>query len=301
MGVLDELFPLLHKISYPTHYPLGLGSVRRIKKGSRLVLVGGTNLLSSYVDIRPSRNPWSVSYLESLILNKKVILLGCGWHAYLKQPTLGARLFYRSILSRNYVHSVRDSYSEGMLRKAGILNVINTGCPTMWGLSEQHCLSIPTKKSRDVIFTLTDYCRSPKDDLNFINLLKSSYEKIYFWVQGTGDLAYLSSLWGSKIDIDFHVLNPSLASFDHVLKSSESLDYVGTRLHAGIRALQMKRRAIIIGVDNRAIEKRRDFNLEVVDRGDFERLKFLISENFSTNIKLKNENISHWKSQFLIS
>jgi hypothetical protein len=69
-------------------------------------------------------------------------------------------------------------------------------------------------------------------------------------------------------------------------------------LHAGIRSLQMKRRSIIIGVDNRAIEKRRDFGIEVVDRGDFDRLKVLINEPFSTKINLKNENIAHWKSQF---
>lgn len=299
MGVLDELFPQLHKISYPTHYPLSLGSVRRIKRGSSFVFVGGTNLLSSYVNVRPGKNPWCVSYLESLILNKKIILFGCGWHSYMRCPTLAARLFYRSILSREYIHSVRDSYSENMLRKAGISNVLNTGCPTMWGLSEKHCQGIPSQKARNVLFTLTDYSRSPKEDIKFINLLKSTYEKAYFWIQGTGDLAYLSSLWGPQVKNDFEILNPNIASLDHILKSSLSLDYVGTRLHAGIRALQMKRRAIIIGVDNRAIEKKRDFGLEVVDRTDFGRLSFLINENFSTKIKLKNENISHWKAQFL--
>jgi hypothetical protein len=185
-----------------------------------------------------------------------------------------------------------------MLRNAGILNVVNTGCPTMWGLSIEHCQSIPSIKSRNVVFTLTDYCRSPKDDLQLIKLLKYSYEKVFFWIQGTGDLSYLSSLWGAQPQIDFHILNPNLNSFDELLRSSDSLDYVGTRLHAGIRSLQMKRRSIIIGVDNRAIEKRRDFGIEVVDRGDFDRLKVLINEPFSTKINLKNENIAHWKSQF---
>ena len=47
---------------------------------------------------------------------------------------------------------------------------------------------------------------------------------------------------------------------------SENIDYVGTRLHAGIRALQHKKRTIIIGIDNRAIEKAKDFNLTVIDR-----------------------------------
>ena len=39
-----------------------------------------------------------------------------------------------SILSNRYLHSVRDKFSERMLKKMGINNVIYTGCPTMWEL-----------------------------------------------------------------------------------------------------------------------------------------------------------------------
>ena len=40
---------------------------------------------------------------------------------------------YKRILSSEFMHSVRDSFTEEQLRSVGINNVINTGCPTMWG------------------------------------------------------------------------------------------------------------------------------------------------------------------------
>ena len=49
-------------------------------------------------------------------------------------------------------------------------------------------------------------------------------------------------------------MSPTLEAFDNLLESEIDLDYIGTRLHAGIRAIQKKRRSIIIGVDNRALE-----------------------------------------------
>ena len=45
-----------------------------------------------------------------------------------------------------------------------------------------------------------------------------------------------------------------------------NVDYVGTRLHAGIFALNHKVRSIIVAVDNRAIEIAKDTNLPIVRR-----------------------------------
>lgn len=295
--VLDQIFPLQHKVAYPTHYPLSFKAVRRIRKSS-ITVVGGTNLLSSAISFWPRRNQWAVGYIESLILKKRVVLLGCGWKEYQGPASRWARLFYRAILSEHYMHSVRDSYTEQMLRGFGFSNVVNTGCPTMWGLSDGHCLQIPEGKGKDVVFTLTDYRRAPKDDLAFIEVLKHAYRRIYFWAQGSKDLEYFSSLLAGQPVDNLEIVGPSVPRFDGILRDVESIDYVGTRLHAGMRALQMKRRAIIIGVDNRAVEKRRDFNLQVVERGDIDALRRLIYGSFKTQLWIPNDKISAWKSQF---
>ena len=176
---------------------------------------------------------------------------------------------------------------------------INTGCPSMWGLTKDHCLRIPNQKSKDVIFTLTDYRRQPIDDLNMIRLLEKRYRKLYFWAQGSNDLKYLSDLMGSNYLTQIKLIGPSLISYDYILNNIESIDYVGTRLHAGIRAIQMGKRAIIIGVDNRAIEKRKDFNLHVIDRGDIKILDQSICNKFDTQLYIPLDRISKWKSQFL--
>ncbi|TOG81065.1 capsular biosynthesis protein, partial [Vibrio parahaemolyticus] len=63
------------------------------------------------------------------------------------------------------------------------------------------------------------------------------------------------------------IIAPSLESFDEVL-SSGNVDYIGTRLHGGVRALQKKVRTLILAIDNRAWEKKKDFNLPVVERND---------------------------------
>ena len=83
-----------------------------------------------------------------------------------------------------------------------------------------------------------------------------------------------------------------------ILENEESIDFVGTRLHAGVRALQNRRRTIILGIDNRAFEKAKDFNLTVCPRDDLDKLNELINSNLQTQINLPNENIARWKSQF---
>ena len=64
------------------------------------------------------------------------------------------------------------------------------------------------------------------------------------------------------------ILSQSLEGYDNLLKSKEELDYIGTRLHAGIRALQFKRKSIIVGIDNRSNEISKDINLPIIIRKD---------------------------------
>ena len=279
-------------VTIATHdYPTKRG--RRQLKEASYSLVGGTNLLNSHLT---KRKPWKLRWGSSLFLDK-AILVGVGWVDYETKPDRISSIAWKKILHSDYIHSVRDEYSEAMLKSAGINNVINTACATMWGLTESHCSDIPKSKSKSVIFTLTDYRIDIEADKKLISLLLKNYENIYFWPQGARDLQYIKDL---NIDLSqIKIVPPSLNEFDRVLNSDElQVDYVGTRLHAGIRALQKKRRTIIIGVDNRANEKSKSFNLKVCDRHNSEDIEESIRTQLKTHIILPVENIAIFKDQF---
>ncbi|MBW2738466.1 MAG: polysaccharide pyruvyl transferase family protein [Deltaproteobacteria bacterium] len=274
-----------------THDKIGKATYQLIKK-SDYSFIGGTNLLSSNMN---SYNQWKINLLNSFYL-KNVILMGVGWWQYQKKPNLYTKILLKSILHKDILHSVRDSYTETMLKTMGIDNVVNTGCPTMWKLIKQHCMKIPYQKADSVVFTLTDYNQSPKADLAIIQYLRNSYDTVYFWPQGMSDIDYFNTL-GSFDDII--KVSASLNAYDKLLQdTSISLDYVGTRLHAGIRALQKYRRTIIIAIDNRAMEKSKDFNLLIVHRNDQKLLEKTIESPFTTEIRLPLKNITKWKNQF---
>ena len=128
-----------------------------------------------------------------------------------------------------------------------------------------------------------------------MEFLKKNYSECYIWIQAYDDYEYLKQLGCAD---NIKTISPSLSCFDEALLSGE-FDYVGTRLHAGIRALNQKVRSIIVGVDNRALEISKDTNLCIVDRQNIQlELEDKINQNFETMIKLPVENIEVWKSQF---
>lgn len=287
---INEMFPEAMVLHTATHEKISLPTYSMVKQCD-LSFVGGTNLMSSNMN---SYNQWKINVIDSLFL-KDIVLMGVGWWQYQKDPNIYTRYLLKSVLNHDLMHSVRDSYTETMLRKAGFNNVINTSCATMWCLDEMHCKAIPTSKAENVIATLTDYNRDAKNDLAVIELLSKSYKKVYIWPQGSGDIDYINQLNLSKFA---EILPPKLEAYNAILENEESIDFVGTRLHAGVRALQNKRRTIILGIDNRAFEKAKDFNVTVCPRDDLTKLKQLIKSNFETQINLPTENIAHWKSQF---
>ena len=73
---------------------------------------------------------------------------------------------------------------------------------------------------------------------------------------------------------------------------------MGTRLHAGIRALQKKRKAIIIGIDNRAREMRNDIGVNVLERQRIDLLEEKVHEEMSVKLYLDTDAIHRWKAQF---
>lgn len=264
----------------------------RLNKISDYSFVGGTNLLSSNMN---SYNQWKINLIDSVFL-KNIVLMGVGWWQYQKRPNLYTRILLKRVLNKNILHSVRDSHTEMMLRSIGINNVINTGCMTMWKLTAEHCSKIPHSKSENVIFTLTDYNKDIEIDQKLIDILVKNYKKVYFWPQGSGDLKYLNTM---KNINNIEILGGNLFSYDELLDDvSIDLDFIGTRLHAGIRALQKSRRTIILGIDNRAEEKSKDFNLKVLSRRDIIQLEDILQNDFSTDIKIHEENIIKWERQF---
>ena len=291
---LLEIFPNAFFYNVATHDYIGPESKKLINKDHNIVC--GTNLLSSNMN---HYNQWKINLKETLYL-KPVVLLGVGWWQYQGYINRYSRYLYRKILTRSHLHSVRDQYTLNKLTKIQITNVLNTGCPTMWSLDSDHCLSIPKSKKDTSVFTLTDYSRHPELDQFLIDSINDNYQRIFFWPQGSRDLKYLIDLLKDKKELlkKINLIPATFEEFKCFLEKNEC-DYIGTRLHAGIMALNHHKRSIIIGVDNRALEISNDTNLEVIDRKSLkEKLNYKINSNFSTNINMDFNSITKFKTQF---
>ena len=290
---LDVCLPLAQRIHFTTHERLFWTS-RQLQRQVAFNVACGTNLLHSHMAIVKQ---WQIGLRASRWM-KPVILLGVGWRSKASRKTsLYTRWLVKALLARECIHSVRDSYTRQRLEEIGVHNVANTACPTMWSLTPEFCTRIPAEKGEEVVATLTDYSPDPERDRRLLDLLKRAYRRVHFWCQGSGDHAYLSSL-GKAGDVE--LIGGNLTAFDALLGNrSLSLDYVGTRLHGGIRALQHGRRTLIVGVDHRAEEKRHDFNLPVASRYvAADSLDRTIRSPLLCDIRLPLEDIRRWKEQF---
>jgi hypothetical protein len=290
---LREAFPNAIFVTVPTHEYLGPESLKLLDS-SEIRLVCGTNLLASHMD---EYKQWKIGGLEFSAL-RDLTLLGCGWWQYQEAPNAYTELLLNRILSSKTLHSVRDSYSAQKLMGLQGKTVINTTCPTLWGLTPTHLQQIPTRMARDVVTTLTDYKADPVADLHLLNHLESRYRHVYVWIQGTGDFSYLKRL-ASQLSDRVRVVPPTLDAYDDLLTSSLDLDYVGTRLHAGARALQKKRRSLILAVDNRAREISADTGLPCLPRERaVAELEALIEAFSPRSIHLPVAHIQRWLNQF---
>lgn len=296
--IYDAVYVLLREI-YPnafiTNYPSQLHrnyDARLKMSGEDLLFVGGTNLLASNMN---DRFQWKVDPMDKIYLKNKFVLLGVGWWQYQEEPNSYTKNLFDKILSKKFIHSVRDSYTEKMLKAAGIPNVINTTCPTLWQLNSDHCKSIPVVKAKNVITTLTFYHRNIEMDSKLLKILLSNYENVYMWVQAIEDVDYLKEICADSDKVI--LVSPTLEAYNVVLES-EDIEYLGTRLHAGVRAIQKGLRTLIVAVDNRALEIGKDTNLNVIDRNQLELCYDFIKNPYITNIKLPEQAIKTWKEQF---
>lgn len=275
---------LTHQVTTaPTHDRVGRATWRNLWR-SHAAIVGGSNLLSS--DLLTYRQ-WKLSLIDLVFLRGKVVLVGVGWWQYQDRVRFLTKLVYRFILKKDAFHSVRDEYTKNMLISIGVKNVINTSCATMWSLKTK----LTWTKADNVVFTLTDYNPDHVKDKLLIETLIGLYESVYFWPQGTGDLEYFESL---AINEDVIICKPRLDSFNTILDKG-NIHYVGTRLHAGIRALQKEVYSVIISIDNRAREKSKDFNIPVVERKKVEDLIVFMQKKKDINLLIPKDEIKEWR------
>lgn len=268
-------------------------TARKYNRASEYTFVGGTNVLNG--DIRRYRQ-WDMT-LHNILVLQNIVLMGCGWFQYeSKRPTIFSRWAFSKVLSKNVVHSVRDSYTLKKCEELGLngIRFVNTGCPTLWNLTDKHISQISRDKSDHVIFTITDYNHKRDRDISLISQIRDNYKSIFFFPQGTGDVKYLSSLGNTD---DIKIIAPRLSAFDAVLDGGA--DYIGTRLHAGIRALQRKKRSFIVGIDNRAIEMSLDFGLPVLDEKKISELDHWINSPYELSLNIPWSSIKEWKNQFI--
>ncbi len=290
--ILDEIFPEHKTTSIGTHL-MPTEEQEHAVKQTKYKFVCGTNLLTSHIEhhwrwILPDGIRRKMNY-------RNVILLGVGWGEYQDECSDYSRMIYRAMLNPCVCHSVRDQYTLEKLRQAGFHNVINTGCPTTWALTPDFCRDIPTKKAKEVVTTITDYRRDPEKDSEMLAILSRNYDHIYLWLQGKCDEEYLQTL---NTPENLTTIPASLEAYEEVLHQG-GVDYVGTRLHAGIHALNHKVRSIILAVDNRATEMGRDVNLPVIQRDAIsEKLEKTIRMDFVTEIRINQGNIDLFKKQF---
>lgn len=278
-------------LSVSTHLPLAYRYMR-LAKNPLYQFVCGSNLLkSSFFGIK---RQWDITLRKSFY-TRNCIFIGVGAWQYNNKMNFYTKFLLKRTLSSSYIHSVRDEYTKEIMYNMGFKNVINTGCASMWRFTPEFCKQIPQTKHKNVVFTLTDYDQNIEKDSRFIEILMQEYDNVYFFPQGAGDIDYIKRLGYIERVV---VIEPSLKSYDEFLKRNIDIDYVGTRLHGGIRALQFKRRALIISIDNRAREKSKNFNLPVLERNEIEKLDSILNNNIEYRINIPIDNINKWKKQF---
>jgi hypothetical protein len=280
-------------VAVSSHRYPSIGALKSLQEAEH-VFVGGSNLLY-FRWWRPAL--WKIGPL-GLLGYRNLVLMGVGWGAYDIRANSYGKWLCDLILSGSHLHSVRDSYTRSIAeRELGIPRVANTACPTMWRLDDALLSSIHRRRGDRCVFALTDYAKDPQADTQLINDLRYVYgERLVFWPQGRGDLLYCRSLGYSGA-----VMERSLSSLLDALSSGDRLDYVGTRLHAGVLCLEHRVRSLIVSVDNRAREIAVDTGLPAIERNDRAALRAWFEESPRVHIHLPTMNIEAWKEQFRAS
>jgi polysaccharide pyruvyl transferase WcaK-like protein len=287
--VVRPLFPGAHFVCIPTHHFASLPELLAARKAA-LSIVGATNILKSHMLIRSN---WKVSPLDYLF-RRNVVVLGAGWQQHGAKPDLASRLFFRTVLSQKWAQSVRDHQAYANLSPY-VPNTLYTACPTMWELDPGHCATIPVRKAKNALFAVTYYRPAPALDRQIFEMLKRRYERVYFWPQQQRDEVYLRDIGVT----DYVRIDATLKAFDDVCDHGD-VDFIGARLHSGIRALQRGVRALMLPVDNRAVELGGATGLQLALREALQTVESWIDNPVPTRLSLPWQAIDLWKEQFAV-
>jgi hypothetical protein len=288
-GIVSGLFPDAYVFRVPSHEALS-DRTRSFLKRSEWCFVGGTNILSSNMH---RYGLWRLSKKDAELYGQiRTTLLGAGWIDYSAPPTSRTKGILKSAFRSDLLHSVRDTYTLKHLANSGVRAAM-TSCPTTWSLVPEHCARIPRALATNVIITLSAWREAPSADRAFVEVLRRHYKRLFFFCQSQEDYRYFASFGWE----DITPISPTLKGYDQFLEGHD-VDFVGTRLHGGIRALQKGRRALVLVVDNRATEIAKDTGLPVVSRDDCGAIERWIEAGAPTTIQLPLKAIDDWKAQF---
>ncbi|MBE7101571.1 polysaccharide pyruvyl transferase family protein [Bacillus cereus] len=274
----------------PFHwYQVARGSHRvKLYSDAKYKFVGGSNLLT--MDMLTHFPQWNINMFNYGPLKGSILVgVGAGKGNKINAYT---KMLYKKVLSHEYIHSVRDERTKKFLEEMGF-KALNTGCATLWSLTPEFCKEIPTKKSDSVIFTLTHHSKDLVKDQLLIDVLRKNYKNIYFWIQDASDFLYFENLSNTE---NIKVVPPNIEAYEKVLNTD--VDYIGTRLHGGIFAMRHKKRTIIISIDERARGMSETYNLNLIERADFDNLEKMINSKIITNVKVNFEVVDQWLKQF---
>ena len=293
---LKEITDQGFMLTLPTHvspfhwYQVARKSHRvNIYKNAKYKFVGGTNLLT--MNMLTHFPQWNINYFNYGPLAGSILVgVGAGKGSSMNFYT---RKMYSKVLSKDYVHSVRDERTKNHIESLG-LKAINTGCASLWLLTPEFCEQIPVQKAKAVVFTLTHHSKDMKKDQFLINTLQASYEEIFFWIQDASDLNYFNQFDNRE---NIKIVQPTLEDFEEILRTKD-IDYIGTRLHGGIYAMRFQKRTIIISIDERADGMSETYNINALPRTDIEKLPEMVNSEIITDVKVDFTKVNEWKSQF---
>ncbi len=281
---LFRLFPgsFLHRIA--THEAMSRRSHSFLRRAGR-VFVAGSNLLP------PDGGQWRLRRRD-LLACRSAIVLGAGWQHDSTVFTRHRDRLLKAFLDGGAIHAVRDEAARRNLQALG-LKALNTSCPTLWMMTPDACARIPTAKAADAVVTVTAYRKNPEADRAFLAAVTRRYRRVWFHAQMADDVPHVEKLGFGHLSR----IACSTAAFTALLRS-EDVDYVGSRLHGGIRALQCGRRSLVLQVDNRARDIAGHVGLPSLPIADISGIIDWIEVPRPTAIRLPQAEIDAWRAQF---